>query len=225
MEMSGSQRIAAPREKVWAALNDPAVLRRCIPGCETLEKTGDNEMAATVVLKVGPVKAAFKGSVALSDIDPPNGYVLSGEGSAGVAGFAKGRATVRLEADGPATVLRYDVKSQIGGKLAQLGARLIDSTAKLLAAEFFEKFALAAASPDVEALAGAPAQTGDAQEPGWLARMLQWLRRLFIAAPAAIVLLLAPDCCLNGSHGQGIDHDFFICSSVHALRRTSGGPR
>jgi uncharacterized protein len=141
MQMSDSQRIPASKEKVWAALNDPAILKQCIPGCEALEMSSPTEMTATVVFRVGPVKATFGGKVTLSDLDPPNSYRISGEGSGGVAGFAKGGASVRLEADGPdATVLHYDVDAQIGGKLAQLGSRLIDSTAKKLAGQFFASF-------------------------------------------------------------------------------------
>ena len=140
MDMTGTQRIEAPREAVWAALNDPNVLKRSIPGCESIEKLSDTEMHAKVTLKIGPVKASFTGKVTLSDLDPPNGYRISGEGAGGVAGFAKGGASVRLRADCTATILDYEVKAQIGGKLAQLGGRLIDSTAKKLAAEFFEKF-------------------------------------------------------------------------------------
>ncbi len=142
MKMSGEETIAAPREKVWAALNDPEVLKQCIPGCESVEKTSDTSFDAKVTAKVGPVKAKFSGSVNLTDLDPPNGYKISGEGKGGAAGFAKGGATVRL-ADGPdgATVLSYDVDASVGGKLAQLGARLIDGTAKKMAGEFFETFA------------------------------------------------------------------------------------
>ncbi|CAN5160086.1 carbon monoxide dehydrogenase subunit G [soil metagenome] len=141
MQMNDSQRVPASREKVWAALNDPDVLRRCIPGCQNLDMTSPTEMTATVVIKVGPVKATFGGKVTLSDLDPPNGYRITGEGSGGVAGFAKGGAAIRLEAVGDnETILHYEVDSQIGGKLAQLGGRLIDSTAKKLAGEFFTKF-------------------------------------------------------------------------------------
>ena len=145
MDMTGSQRIEAPRDAVWAALNDPEVLKRSIPGCDAIEKVSDTEMNAKVTLKVGPVKASFAGKVTLSDLDPPNGYQIAGEGSGGVAGFAKGGATMRLEAEGNATILKYDVKAQIGGKLAQLGGRLIDSSAKKLAAEFFANFSEAVA--------------------------------------------------------------------------------
>ncbi|GAA3841030.1 carbon monoxide dehydrogenase subunit G [[Pseudomonas] carboxydohydrogena] len=140
MEMNGSERIAASKEAVWAALNDPAILQQCIPGCQKLEKTSDNEMTATVTLKVGPVKASFNGKVMLTDIDAPNSYRITGEGAGGVAGFAKGGANVRLEQDADITVLHYDVDAQVGGKIAQLGSRLIDSTAKKLAGEFFTKF-------------------------------------------------------------------------------------
>lgn len=141
MQMKDSQSILASREAVWAALNDPEVLKQCIPGCQELDMTSPTEMTAKVVIKVGPVKAAFGGKVTLSDIDPPNGYRISGEGSGGVAGFAKGGAAITLESVGEnETILHYQVDSQIGGKLAQLGGRLIDSTAKKLAAEFFTKF-------------------------------------------------------------------------------------
>ena len=123
MQMNDSQRIPASKDKVWAALNDPLILKQCIPGCQSLEMTSPTEMTATVVFKVGPVKATFGGKVTLSDLDPPNAYRISGEGSGGVAGFAKGGATVRLEAESPdVTILHYEVDAQIGGKLAQLGS-------------------------------------------------------------------------------------------------------
>jgi carbon monoxide dehydrogenase subunit G len=142
MQMNDSQRIPAPKAKVWAALNDPEILRRCIPGCQTLEMASPTEMSATVVLKVGPVKATFNGKVTLTDIDAPNSYRIIGEGAGGVAGFAKGGAKVRLEEEAPdVTILHYETEAQIGGKLAQLGSRLIDSTSRKLAANFFENFA------------------------------------------------------------------------------------
>jgi len=143
MQMNDSQRIPASREKVWAALNDPEVLKQCIPGCQSLEASGPNEMTATVVFKVGPVSARFKGRVMLSDLDPPNGYKISGEGEGGVAGFAKGGATVGLAEKDGGTLLTYNVEAQIGGKLAQLGQRLINGAAKKLADEFFANFAKA----------------------------------------------------------------------------------
>ena len=148
MEMTGEYRIPAPREQVWAALNDPEILKASIPGCESLERTGDNGFAATVVAKVGPVRAKFTGAVTLSDLDPPNGYRISGEGDGGVAGFAKGGATVALAPKDGGTLLTYNVEAQIGGKLAQLGQRLVNGAAKKMADQFFAKFA--------EAVGGAP---------------------------------------------------------------------
>ena len=141
MEMSGEYRIPAPRETVWLALNDPVILRECIPGCQALEMTSETTMTAKVQAKVGPVKANFTGDVTLSNIDPPRGYTISGEGKGGVAGFAKGGADVALEEAGDDTILRYTAKAQVGGKLAQIGARLIDATAKQIADEFFNNFA------------------------------------------------------------------------------------
>ena len=140
MKLQGEERIEAPRERVWEALNDPDVLEKCIPGCETLEQQSATDMTATVALKIGPVKASFDGKVQIKNMDPPNGYRLEGEGKGGVAGFAKGGADVSLADDGDATVLSYDVDAQVGGKLAQLGGRLIDSTAKKLAKQFFADF-------------------------------------------------------------------------------------
>jgi carbon monoxide dehydrogenase subunit G len=140
MEMTGERRIAARQDVVWAALNEPEVLKASIPGCETLEKVSDTEFTATVTVKVGPVKAKFNGRVTLSDIAAPSGYRISGEGQGGLAGFAKGGATVTLSPDEDATVLRYAVTATFGGKIAQLGARLIDSTARKLADQFFASF-------------------------------------------------------------------------------------
>jgi len=140
MEMTGQVRIEAPREVVWEALNDPEVLKASIPGCESLEKTGDNGFAAKVKAKIGPVSATFGGSVTLSDINPPESYTISGEGKGGAAGFAKGGAKVRLEPEGDATILHYDVTANVGGKMAQLGARLIDGTARKMADDFFRAF-------------------------------------------------------------------------------------
>jgi carbon monoxide dehydrogenase subunit G len=141
MTMSGEQILAAPRETVWARLNDPEVLKACIPGCETLEVTGENEFLAVATNKIGPVKARFKGKVKLSDLDPPKSYRLSGEGDGGIAGFAKGAVTVDLAEREDGTCLTYNVEVQIGGKLAQLGQRLINGTAKKLADQFFLRFA------------------------------------------------------------------------------------
>lgn len=140
MDLSDELVIPAPRARVYAALNDPEILRRCIPGCEELVKHSDTELEAKVVLKVGPVKARFSGKVTLSPDNPPETFSLSGEGNGGVAGFAKGGATVTLEDRGDETLLRYEAKAEIGGKLAQLGSRLIQGTAKKLAATFFDDF-------------------------------------------------------------------------------------
>jgi carbon monoxide dehydrogenase subunit G len=158
MDLTGEYRIPAPRETVWAALNNPEVLKACIPGCEELTKASDTELVAKVIAKIGPVKATFGGKVTLSDLDPPNGYTITGEGQGGAAGFAKGGAKVRLEAvdGGAATVLHYAADAQIGGKLAQIGSRLVEGTAKKLADEFFAAFAAQAAA-SAPAAAAAPA--------------------------------------------------------------------
>ena len=141
MEMTGEYRIEASRQKVWDALNDPEILKQSIPGCEEIERISDTELAAKVVAKVGPVKAKFSGQVTISDLDPPNSYRISGEGKGGAAGFAKGGANISLKSDGEATVVNYEVDATGGGKLAQLGARLIDGTAKKMAGDFFKNFA------------------------------------------------------------------------------------
>ena len=140
MDMTGEFLIPAPRRTVWDALNDPEILKQSIPGCEEIEKLSDTELAAKVTAKVGPVKARFGGKVTLSDLDPPNGYKITGEGSGGAAGFAKGGATVRLADDGDGTKLSYVVEAHVGGKLAQIGSRLIDATARKMAEEFFSRF-------------------------------------------------------------------------------------
>ncbi len=140
MDMSGEERIAARREVVWAALNNPEILKACIPGCQSLDMSSPTEMSATVKIKIGPVSATFSGEVTLSDLNPPAGYKISGEGKGGIAGFAKGGAEVKLTEDGDGTILAYTVDAQIGGKLAQLGSRLIDSSAKKLAGQFFADF-------------------------------------------------------------------------------------
>jgi uncharacterized protein len=148
MTMSGEYQLAVPRETVWEKLNDTETLKACIPGCEQLEKVSETEFQAVATTKIGPVKAKFKGKVTLSDIDPPNGYTISGQGDGGVAGFAKGGATVKLLPKDGGTLLSYAVEAQIGGKLAQLGQRLINGAAKKVADEFFQNFA-AAVSPKV----------------------------------------------------------------------------
>jgi carbon monoxide dehydrogenase subunit G len=162
MQMTGEQRIAAPRERVWEALNDPEVLRRCIPGCQSLEKESPERLRAVAEIKIGPIGARFAGAVTLSDLDPPNGYTITGEGQGGTVGFAKGGAKVRLAPDGAGTLLTYEVEAQVGGRLAQLGGPIIDATAKQMAAKFFQQFGevvapSAPARPAAEAAAARPA--------------------------------------------------------------------
>ncbi len=204
MDMTGEYRINAQRQAVWEALNDPEVLKAAIPGCQTLEKTSDTGFSATVQAKVGPVKAKFSGDVTLSDIDPPNGYKISGEGKGGAAGFAKGGATVALEEDGDATLLKYTVHATVGGKLAQIGSRLIDSTAKKMANDFFGKFAEevggpAAEAAPAEAAAAATAQPSPALERKEVPERPQTERKglrpvtwiVLIVAIVAVLLILA----------------------------------
>jgi uncharacterized protein len=160
MDMTGERRIAAPRSTVWQALNDPQTLKTSIPGCESLEKTSETDMKATASVKIGPIAARFTGKVQLLDLDPPSSYRIEGEGQGGVAGFAKGGAVVRLADDPEGTLLTYEVHAQVGGKIAQLGARLIDATAKQMADAFFTRFAaeVSAPPPAAEAaVAAAPA--------------------------------------------------------------------
>jgi carbon monoxide dehydrogenase subunit G len=156
MDMSGEYRIPAPRQTVWEALNDPEILKAALPGCEELTADGDNGFAAKVRAKVGPVSARFAGKVQLLDLDPPNGYRIEGEGTGGAAGFAKGGATVKLVEDGGETVLTYEANASVGGKLAQIGSRLIDGTAKKMADDFFAKFT---------EIVGEKAGASDADEP------------------------------------------------------------
>ena len=165
--MTGERLIAAPRERVWDALNDPAVLQACIPGCDSIEQTSPTQMKASVKMKIGPLSAKFAGEVTLSDLDPPNGYTISGQGQGGAAGFAKGGADVRLVDQDGSTLLTYAVKAQVGGKMAQIGARLIDATAKSLAEQFFTRFA---ANLEPPALVEAEPETGEPApaKPGML---------------------------------------------------------
>ena len=173
MQMTEVQSVPASKEKVWAALNNPDILRQCIPGCQSLEMTSPTDMTATVVVKLGPVKAIFAGKVTLSDLDPPNAYRISGEGSGGVAGFAKGDASVKLEEmSADVTNLAYQVDAQIGGKLAQLGGRLIDSTAKKLAGEFFQNFAAALAPPPPDAVEPPGSEEPSEPKKGWIKSLI-----------------------------------------------------
>ena len=192
MEIKGEYKIAAPREKVFAALNDPAVLQACIPGCESLEKVSDSEMKAKVRLRIGPVSASFSGKVTLSDIDPPKGYKISGEGQGGAAGFAKGGAVVRLDEDNGGTVLTYDVDAQVGGKIAQVGARLIDGTARKLADEFFGKFATMVGGPPPAAVAGeaSPAAAPPAAAAPSAAAQRGYRHWLVIGIGAVVLILI-----------------------------------
>ena len=158
MDMTGEYRIAAPRPKVWDALNDPSILRQCIPGCEEIEKLSDTEMTARIMARVGPLKARFAGKVRLCDLDPPNGYRITGEGSGVRAGFAKGGATVRLGDDGGGTLLSFTVDAQVGGKLARYSSRFINAVARKMANDFFGRFSevLSASPPVPTPLAGVP---------------------------------------------------------------------
>lgn len=169
MKLTGSQRVEAPKQRVWEALNDPEILRRAIPGCQSLEKEGDDRFKATVAIKIGPMDARFAGAVTLSDLKPPNSYTISGEGQGGAAGFAKGAAQVSLAEDGSATILNYDVDVTVGGRLAQLGGPIIDATAKQLTGQFFKRFGEIVAPPPaaaeapkaaVAASSGAPVAAG-----------------------------------------------------------------
>ena len=166
MELQDEITITAPRDEVYAALNDPEVLKSCIPGCEELVQTSENELEAKVTLKVGPVKARFSGAVTLDTADAPAGFALSGQGNGGAAGFAKGGADVRIEASETGTLLSYDVEAKVGGKLAQLGSRLIDGFAKKMADQFFTNLQTALEGGGAESEA-APEE----KKKGWLSRL------------------------------------------------------
>lgn len=191
MKLEGERTIPAPRAQVWAALNDPAALEACIPGIESLEKRSDTEFAATVAARIGPVNARFRGAVTLSELDPPNGYRISGEGTGGAAGFARGAAAVRLaDAEGGATRLAWEADAQVGGRLAQIGSRLVGGAARRLAGEFFdalsEHVAAGKAAPeDVAPAAAAP--------EGRIRRLLPWagVAAAALATAAALWLSLA----------------------------------
>jgi carbon monoxide dehydrogenase subunit G len=191
MDLTGEYHINAPREAVWKALNDPEMLKQCIPGCEEIQKISDTEMTAKVTARVGPVKAGFTGKVTLSDLDPPNGYKISGEGQGGIAGFASGGADVRLKPDaaGTGTILNYSVQAAVGGKLAQIGSRLIEGTARQMADQFFSALAnlVGAAPSPPEVLAQPPAAAAAASEPAGL-KPVVWVTGLIIVV--AILLLI-----------------------------------
>jgi len=181
MTMTGEATLPAARPKVWALLNDPAVLKGCIPGCQSLERSGDNGFSAVVKTKIGPVAATFKGKVELSDIVPEVSYRIAGEGEGGVAGFAKGAAKVSLSDAEGGTLLRYDVEAHVGGKMAQLGLRLIDGVAKGMADKFFASFAEAAGGrvTPAEPLAAAPEPARPAAAPQAAPKEKSWWRRIW----------------------------------------------
>lgn len=191
MELIGTERIPAPRSHVWQALNDPEILKACIPGCESIEMLSPTQMRARVVLKLGPIKASFSGQVTISDMDPPNGYTISGEGSGGSVGGAKGRAEVRLAENGDGSLLSYRVTSQVSGKIAQLGARLVDTAAQKLASDFFGKFnMLVTQTPTLMAQPAAPPQRPQASDThtDHTAKSLgRWFVGLVIAITALLV--------------------------------------
>ena len=171
MDMTGEQRIPLPRQQVWEALNDPAILQACIAGCESIERVTDTEYKVAMTAAIGPVKAKFAGKLVLSDLDPPSSYALAFEGSGGAAGFGKGGAKVRLTEDGAVTILSYEATASVGGKLAQIGSRLIDGVARKMAEDFFVRFNATVAPTPVAAaeaevtLAAADAATGTAATP------------------------------------------------------------
>jgi uncharacterized protein len=197
MKMTGEQRIAAPRQRVWEALNDPEILRASIPGCESLEKEADDRFTATVQVKVGPIGARFKGAVSLTDLDPPNAYILLLQGNGGITGSVKGSAKVRLREDAGSTLIAFEVEAEVAGRMAQLGGPLIDATAKQLAGKFFSRFgeivggaaqptetarAMATASPTapVGALASSSASSGGLP--------MAWILATVVAALAGFLL-------------------------------------
>jgi uncharacterized protein len=191
MELTGQERIAAPRAQVWQALNDPEILKACIPGCESIELTSPTDMKARITLRLGPIKASFSGQVTLSNVDPPNGYTISGEGSGGSAGGARGSADVRLAEDGDGSLLTYRVTSQVTGKIAQLGARLVDSAAQKLAGDFFAAFnnsfqqTVAAGAPSLSAAPAPPARDDVAKQ-----RATSWRWFLGLAAGTSVLLIV-----------------------------------
>ncbi|MCC6197018.1 MAG: carbon monoxide dehydrogenase subunit G [Burkholderiales bacterium] len=188
MEMSNDRTIPAPPDKVWAALNDPAILKDSLPGCESLERVDDTTYKATMAAKVGPVSARFNGTMRITDSTPPSGYTLRFEGQGGVAGFANGEAQVKLApADGNATLLHYDVKAQVGGKIAQIGSRLIDAAAAKLADDFFARFSERLAPPAAVEETGEVVTVGAGRAPA----SAPWIRWVSLAIIAAIVAYLA----------------------------------
>jgi len=185
MKLTGTRQLSNPPAEVWVKLNAVDVLRRCIPGCESLERTGDNQMKAVAALKIGPMAVRFTGDVKLSDLDPPNGYRISGHGSAGPAGMASGGATVKLEAKDGGTLLVYDVDANVGGKIAQLGSRLIDATAAQLAERFFTSFATEVEGP---VAAEGAAKTGSARPASGMPAAIWWALAALLLAIGVYLL-------------------------------------
>lgn len=185
MEQAGEYRIEAPADAVWRALNDPDVLARSVDGCQSMERVGDNAFKAKVKAKVGPVSATFDADVTLSDIDPPRAYTLSGQVKGGPAGFGKGTAKVQLVPDGGATLLRYQVEGSVGGKLAQIGQRLIDAAARKMADDFFARFAEIVGPAPSEA-----APPAEAARAPWARTRLIWILGAAIATAAVVAALL-----------------------------------
>jgi carbon monoxide dehydrogenase subunit G len=198
MNMTGEQRIAAPRERVWEALNDPQILRGSIPGCQSLEKEADDRFSATVEVKVGPIGARFKGAVSLTDLTPPNGYTLILQGSGGVAGSVKGSANVRLSEDAGVTIISYEVEAQVGGRMAQLGGPIIDATAKQIAGKFFARFGeiVGAAQKPAEPIrattaassVGAPATPANSSFAPSSGLPMAWILAIVVAALAGFLV-------------------------------------
>jgi len=189
MEMTNTRVVPAAPATVWAALNDAALLKECLPGCESFEQTGDNEWRAVMAARVGPVSARFTGTMRMQDVTPPTGYTLKFEGQGGAAGFANGEAKVSLAPEGAATALTYAVKAQVGGKLAQIGSRLIDGAAAKIADDFFTRFAerLAPPAPHVVAEEGVVVEVESGRAPG----AQPWIRWVSLAAIAALIAYLA----------------------------------
>lgn len=213
MDMTGEYRIPAPRTDVWNALNDPDVLKACIPGCESLEMTSPTEMTAAVTAKIGPVKAKFQGAVTLENLNPPESYTIAGEGKGGVAGFAKGSADVHLAEDGGDTILTYTVKAQVGGKLAQLGSRLIDSTARKMADEFFGNFS--------QMVAGNASATGTAADGEPDAGTLEEARSIAMEQAGDAVVHAVED--VEKTIGHAV-HEAEETVEAAAVKGSFGGP-
>jgi hypothetical protein len=187
MEMSGEERIPATQAETWTALNDPEILKACVPGCESIERVAENEYQVLMVARIGPVSAKFKGKLALSELDPPNAYAITFEGQGGAAGFGKGSARVRLAPEGAGTLLRYEVKASVGGKLAQIGSRLVDAAARKISQDFFAAF---------NATVGAQHGAGDTHAPGPVPRdpdlpKVSNASLIFFAAGVLVVVLAA----------------------------------